>query len=259
MTTPSESPPADAAACAVRPTPDPPAVPPPTLLTAEDHQQAYAYFNDALFGGRLPPCLITLSEGRYRGYFKRQCFRSPGQADRVDEISMNPVTFNGLQDYLSTLVHEMCHLEQEHFGTPGKPPYHNVEWAGMMKRVGLQPRSTEKGHEKRETGRTVTHDIDPTGAFAAACARLLQDGFDLRYRYDPAPPRRDHTDDPDEQAATQRDEDRKRKKRESKTRFQCPGCGTNAWAKPTAKLACGACKQSLVILAPHPADLVVND
>jgi ribosomal protein S27AE len=30
-------------------------------------------------------------------------------------------------------------------------------------------------------------------------------------------------------------------KKSSKTKFTCPGCGQNAWAKPDARLLCGAC------------------
>jgi len=31
------------------------------------------------------------------------------------------------------------------------------------------------------------------------------------------------------------------KKRSSKTKYTCPACGLNAWAKPEAKLICGEC------------------
>lgn len=228
----------------------------PTELTADDHQRAYRHFNTTLFDGRLPPCLITLSEGRYRGYFKPNCFRHARDQDRVDEISMNPATYTNLETYLSTLVHEMCHLEQEHFGRPGKPPYHNAEWASLMKRVGLQPHSVEKKFEHRETGRRVSHTIVTGGPFEAACRDFLQTGYHLTYLYDPAPPRRDLEQDPDEDEDARREEERKRKKRDSKTRFTCRSCGMNAWAKVTAKLACGHCKEPLVRPDPHPNDVV---
>jgi hypothetical protein len=35
-------------------------------------------------------------------------------------------------------------------------------------------------------------------------------------------------------------EKQQKAKRASKTKFTCPGCGQNAWAKPDAKLICGA-------------------
>jgi hypothetical protein len=31
---------------------------------------------------------------------------------------------------LSTLVHEMAHLQQNHFGKSSRTGYHNKEWAG---------------------------------------------------------------------------------------------------------------------------------
>jgi predicted SprT family Zn-dependent metalloprotease len=40
------------------------------------------------------------------------------------------------------MTNEMAHLEQHHFGKPSRSGYHNKEWAGMMKAVGLIPSDT---------------------------------------------------------------------------------------------------------------------
>ena len=37
------------------------------------------------------------------------------------------------------------------------------------------------------------------------------------------------------------DDSARKKKAASKTRYACPGCGWNAWAKPDALLICGEC------------------
>jgi len=46
--------------------------------------------------------------------------------------------------------------------------------------------------------------------------------------------------------AITRDEETARKKAASKTRYSCPGCELNAWAKPGARLVCFDCELELV-------------
>lgn len=230
----------------------------PTALTAEDHQRAYAHFNGRLFGGELPTCLITLGDGRFKGYFRANAFRHLQKGTHIDEIALNPTLYETLDDYLSTLVHEQVHLWQEHFGSPGRPPFHNREWADKMLAVGLKPVNAEKGKTHRETGRKMDHLIVGGGPFAQALGDLMHGDYALTYVHEAHPPRRHYESDEDEQKEREKDEERKRKKRESKTRFTCPNCGQNAWARPTAKLACGDCKEGMVIPGAHPHDPVAQ-
>jgi transcription elongation factor Elf1 len=37
----------------------------------------------------------------------------------------------------------------------------------------------------------------------------------------------------------------RKKKAASKTRYSCPECGTNAWAKPAVHLVCGECDERM--------------
>ncbi len=88
-------------------------------------------FNAELFGGKLPPCLITMQrhKGAY-GYFSSERFASASDPEEVtDEIALNPVHFatRTPTDVLSTLAHEMVHLWQDHFGHVSRPGYHNRE------------------------------------------------------------------------------------------------------------------------------------
>ena len=75
----------------------------------------------------------------------------------TDEIALNPSHFRdrSTEQSLSTLVHEMTHLEQHHFGKPSRAGYHNKQWAGMMKAVGLIPSDTGAPGGK-EVGQKVT-------------------------------------------------------------------------------------------------------
>ena len=100
----------------------------------------------------------------------------------TDEIALNPAHFKSrtTEESLSTLAHEMCHFEQQHFGEPGRTGYHNREWAGMMKAIGLIPSDTGQPGGK-ETGQKVSHYIEPGGPFDRACAELVKSGFAVRY------------------------------------------------------------------------------
>ena len=89
-------------------------------------------------------------------------------------------------DILSTLVHEMCHLQQQQLGTPPKNAYHNKEWGSLMRAVGLYPSSTGEPGGKR-TGIRVSHYIIQDGPFVGAADELLDSGFDLPYYRLPNP------------------------------------------------------------------------
>jgi hypothetical protein len=120
---------------------------------------------------------------------------------------------------LSTLVHEMAHVWQETYGEPSRRGYHNRQWAEKMREIGLQPTSTgEPGG--METGQSMTHYILPEGRYAKAYAKLAMTGLALHWQSIPAV---------------------RRAKKSSKTKFSCPVCGQNAWARPGASLICGAC------------------
>src|SRR4051794_24596650 len=105
----------------------------PTTQTYTSLQAAYDYFNTELFGGSLPPCLITMQrhKGAF-GYFSGARFVSVADPYEVtDEIALNPQHFATRKtiDVLATLAHEMVHLWQCHFGRPPRKGYHDREWA----------------------------------------------------------------------------------------------------------------------------------
>jgi SprT-like family len=98
----------------------------------------------------------------------------------TDEIALNPGTFRNRStaETLSTLVHEMCHLQQHHFGKTLRNAYHNKQWAAMMEAVGLVP--SDPGQEGgTRTGQKVSHYIQPGGPFDRACQALLAEGFTI--------------------------------------------------------------------------------
>ncbi|MGN4955129.1 hypothetical protein ACTG22_21335 [Aeromonas caviae] len=65
----------------------------PTLQAYDELQRAYDHFNNELFDGVLPDCLITLQrEKQTYGYFSPERFVN-SQGTRTDEIAMNPAYF----------------------------------------------------------------------------------------------------------------------------------------------------------------------
>jgi hypothetical protein len=195
-----------------------------TLKEYQGFQRAYDFFNREFFAGSLPQVLVTLQRhANTRGYFSPERFSGRVEKAAVHELALNPDNFTGRSDelILSTLVHEMAHVWQQTYGKPPRRSYHDRQWAAKMREIGLQPSSTGEEGDK-ETGQSMSHYIIPGGRYAKAYAKLAATGFQLHWQSIPAT----------EQA---------RGKKSSKTKFTCPECGLNAWAKPDAHLICGEC------------------
>lgn len=195
----------------------------PTAETYAGLEKAFNHFNKALFDNRLSPVMFTLTRKRgAHGYFWAEQF-SHRDGDKTHEIALNPQTMDRTIDaVLSTLVHEMTHLEQQEYGTPSKNGHHNQAWAGLMMRVGLTPDNGQGGM----TGRKVSHTIDAGGAFELAMADLMP--FDLPYFTQP------------------KEKTGEKKKDLSKVKHQCPTCDAKAWAKMGSRLICGDCDELMI-------------
>jgi predicted SprT family Zn-dependent metalloprotease len=212
----------------------------PTTRTYHGLSDAYDFFNTRLFGGTLPRCLITMQrKNKTYGYFARDRFGTRDGEEITDEIALNPSHFRArtTEQSLSTLAHEMVHLWQHHFGEKkSRAGYHNKEWADKMEAIGLEPSDTSLPGGKR-TGQRVSHYIRDGGPFHRACTELVKLGFIMPYV---------EMWGDDEARKT------RKKKAASKTKYTCPGCGLNAWAKPDLSLRCGACE--LELLAEESAE-----
>src|ERR1700728_4580148 len=160
--------------------PSPKATSNPTTNPYTSLDAAFAFFNARLFDGRLPACLITMQRSKSAyGYFAGGRFGSKDGKEVTDEIALNPSHFHerSTEQSLSTLVHEMTHLEQHHFGKPSRSGYHNKEWPGLMKAVGLIPSDTGGAPGGKEIGQKVSHYIESGGRFQRVCAQLIEQGF----------------------------------------------------------------------------------
>ena len=206
-------------------------MPTPTEQAYAELQQAYDVFNTELFDGQLPPCLITMQrKNRTYGYFSGNRWNDIA-GKLTDEIAMNPAHFatRSAEEVLSTLAHEMVHLWQHHFGKPPRRAYHDREWADKMDAIGLAPSDTGLVGGKR-TGQHMSHYIRDGGPFFRACTALLNQGFAISWR----------------DRGRGEEEGKTKKKSGTRTKYTCPGCGLNAWAKAEVLLFCGECEVALL-------------
>lgn len=215
-----------------------------TAPTYNKWQAAYDHYNAELFGGALPPCLITLHGKDHRsfGYFSPSRFGHMRDAARTtDEIALNPMKFksDGVVEALQTLVHEMVHLWQQHHGTPSRG-YHNGEWSAKMESIGLMPSNTGKPGGKKVGAKMADYMI-PGGHFDTATRRLLASGWDIDW-YDRIAELRmaaltsvatPHADGPEGNAAALKPN------KTNRLRYDCPKCGARAWGKPDLQIKCG--------------------
>lgn len=154
----------------------------PTLEAYNELQHAYDHYNRQLFEGKLPQCLITMQrQANSMGYYSEKRFvRADGTT--TDEIALNPEKLAAypITETLQTLVHEMVHLWQYHFGKPSRRSYHNSEWAKMMESIGLMPSSTGKKGGKK-TGEKMADYPILGGRFLDSTRELLTSEFTISW------------------------------------------------------------------------------
>lgn len=66
----------------------------PTSQAYAELQRAFDFYNDELFDGALPPCLITMQRKHLTfGYFSSERFVHRDNLRKTDAIAMNPSFF----------------------------------------------------------------------------------------------------------------------------------------------------------------------
>jgi SprT-like family len=223
-----------------------------TLNNYREWQRVYDWFNAGLFNNSLPGCVITFQrkQGAY-GYHAASRFEASRSRAKADEIALNPQYFDedDPRYAISTLVHEMVHQLQWHFGKPSPGGYHNKEWARHMIDIGLVPTDTGEPGGKA-TGRRMIHFIREGGPFDRLCQALLDTGFVIPYVEASLTDENDaaaNVEQPEVQGLAllrMKAELLKKKKAASKSRYTCPGCEVpkHVWGKPELHIICGECE-----------------
>ena len=234
-----------------------PALLDPTTQAYAELQRAFDHYNRSLFGGELPHCLITMQrEKRTYGYFSRRRFVHTVDQRSTDEIAINPSYFAvvPLLEILQTIVHEMVHAWQAHFGKPSRPGYHNQEWAEKMEAIGLMPSSTGAPGGARTGQKMADYPIEG-GPFMRATEELLTAEFHISW-CDRFPPEEAAPTRPPASAATLGSAiagvlEPVAGNRSNRVKFRCPVCAAQAWGKPSLRLLCGngACDLAELVAA----------
>jgi hypothetical protein len=231
-------------------------------------QQAFSHFNAGLFDNKLPPCLITLQRQKNTyGYFSFERFVGSETGECIDvcaaerakrgQIALNPSWFvvRTVPQTLSTLVHEMVHLWQFHFGDPGRRAYHNRQWADQMEAIGLIPSHTGEPGGRR-VGEKMTHYILEDGPFDQVCRDLMTREFTLSWldRFPPQYPNPSLaaalTGGSASSAALARVTPVQAENRSHRLKYRCPSCAAQVWGKPGMKLLCGEDTCKAVVMQP---------
>jgi predicted SprT family Zn-dependent metalloprotease len=242
-------------------------------------EMAYAHFNKTLFGGMLPYSLIVLQrQPKMMGYVSHSRWINASK-ETTDELAINPEYFLGfpLIEIMQTLVHEQCHIWQNHFGNPGRRGYHNKEWADKMQDVGLMPSHTgAPGGNK--TGEKMNDYVILGGRFQQEFEALITSGFQLPW-LDRMPVKNqrslinifDRMGNPADLAKHETskflmpaggellsiDESNivnegkvndlfialtvDESKRNTRIKYRCSSCGNQAWGRPSMNINCGDC------------------
>lgn len=228
-------------------------VPTPTEQQFSSLNQAYQYFNRELFGGQLPGCILNFSRKRNaHGFMAAGRWRKIGeQSHTTHEIALTHITLHREPKLVfSTLVHEQVHLWQVEFGNPSRSGYHNQEWAEKMEEIGLMPSENgEPGGKK--TGQHMTHYIISGGMYELAFDKIPPD-FLLPFTSLEGDVMNSLLTGAPLPAGVELTAGKKGKgtplpsTARNKTKYNCPGCKSNVWGKPSMNLICGNCNETFV-------------
>ncbi|MDD5406946.1 MAG: SprT-like domain-containing protein [Sulfurovaceae bacterium] len=257
-----------------------------TIPTAEFYdilQKIYHIFNEKLFEGTLPNCLITVQRKKsVMGYFSSHRWVS-NDGIKIHELALNPAYFTSCNfiEVFQTMVHEMCHLWQFEHGKPSRRSYHNKEWAQKMESIGLIPSSTGvPGGSK--TGQNMNDYPQKNGLFERVCIELYKNGLFVKwfdrfpevhkviknqnvdlYEFDD-----ENIDDPallglNDNEILQNlytvvsnmvsdivpiDEIQAAAKAKQKTKYICNSCGAAVWGRDNLNIKCNSCNIDFEII-----------
>lgn len=167
----------------------------PTFEAYDELYRAFQFYNEQLFEGQLPPCLITLSRQHDSyGYFSANQFvnmTEDGKGQTCHEITLNPIYFavRSIPENLMVMVREMVSMWQLLNGKPPRKRYRNIEWGDKCESLGLMPSDTGQPGGKRVGDGVLTYIIDG-GPFDVISTQLIDGEFRLSWadRFPPALP-----------------------------------------------------------------------
>lgn len=185
----------------------------------------FKYYNELLFKNKLPEVIFSISRDyKMSGMFNPNLWQN-NKGISIHELTVNPDYIEPYNiEFHQAIVHEMCHIHQHLFGTPGKSGYHNIEFSEIMYNVGLQT-SDSGNHNGNKTGRRMRDYIINGGTFEKAFQGLQETGFE---KLDIKPVKKNKV--PIKGLSGRR------------SKYTC-ACGSNVWGKKGLEIKCSKCNK----------------
>lgn len=222
----------------------------PNIEQNEAYLALFDFLNDTLFNGDLqrPMLCLTRNHQIIGGYFSPERWED-SEGNKLHELSINANHMaNKDTIYLiNVLAHEMVHLWQHQEGTPGREGYHNKEYATKAREIGLQTIDSKTG---KDVGDSITTEILHDSPLALCIADIPDDALFPWYALTlnlgdggggGEGEGGDEKDGEGEQGAPQPQPQGHQPRRGKRSRYTCPLCSLNCWAKPGARFICGVC------------------
>lgn len=225
----------------------------PTFQIYQPLQASYDFFNQELFSNELPHCILLLDSKNPRtaGYYSKNKYIN-AQGICCDGIALNPQHFGEKKiiEVLQTMLHEMCHLWQNHFGTHNpnyNKCYHNKEWSKKMESLGLMP--SDSGQEGgKKVGQKMSDYPIVDGLFLKTCEKLLTQNFQITWQETFSIVNGVITNlnvsansSDNEESGSQSADEEKPTNKSNRLKYTCPQCTTNIWGKADLNIICADC------------------
>ena len=223
----------------------------PAVAQSKALQAAYNHLNNELFTPPLVPCMLTFSRnanvigGYYspRQWGKEEDGNQPAVVLAEIAVNINLMSQRTLLQLYITLAHEMVHHWQFIFGTPAPMSEgHNDEWSLKAYEIGLLP----FGPNGETTGPLIDTKLIEGSKLERVLREMPEEAIlpwsaaELHLPDAPGGGSGTGSGRPATDGAA------KPKPRGTRSKYSCPICGMNAWAKPGLGLMCGRDSKFLV-------------
>lgn len=213
-------------------------------------QYIFDYYNKHLFDSKIKDLIIVITRKKKVAghYVHNRWFHM--KDSQTDELALNPHIFlkYPLIEVGQTIVHEMCHAWQFHYGKPSYRGYHNKQWAAKMIELGLMPSDTGKPGGKT-TGFAMADYPIKKGRFLQVSEELINNEVFAGLYYQVNPAIFQHVDESLPLSGQIKDlvaaDLPPPKPNKSKVKYRC-SC-SNVWGKPGLDICCNSCGEAMQV------------
>jgi len=212
----------------------------PAIEEADALTNAFEYLNEELFDNELPMVKLSLTRNPRvkKGHFAENAWVDEAGVE-WHEIAINAQWYAEVQDWrlaMTTMVHEMGHLEQCARGNAGRESYHNRQYVDRMRAMGVD--SLDMEGNRVSSGDRVSSSLIVGGKLEGVLL-VMPEEYIFPYLPKLMP------DDPPQEPRTAGPAPEP-KKRGVKTKYTCAKCGLNMWGKPESRIACLDCNREMM-------------